>query len=213
MLSKQLEQYIEAHTSKEDRIQRELNRETHLKTYYPNMLSGHVQGKLLEMISYMIKPRRILEIGTFTAYSAIAMAKGLTENGLLYTIEVNEEMEELILRYLAKAGVDQKVKLLMGDALKIIPSLQETFDLVFIDADKEQYIDYYELALEKLNPGGFILADNVIWGQKVLDDPESTDKETRGIQRFNAHVNKDPRVEQVMLSVRDGLLLVRKCVS
>lgn len=213
MLSKQLEQYIEEHTSKEDQIQLELNRETHLKTYYPNMLSGHVQGKLLEMISHMIKPKRILEIGTFTGYSAIAMAKGLTENGLLYTIEVNEEMEEFIKKYLAMAGVAHKVKLLMGDALKILPSLQETFDLVFIDADKEQYVDYYELAMQKLKPGGFILADNVIWGQKVLDDPGSADKETRGIQRFNAYVKEDPRVEQLMLSVRDGLLLVRKCAG
>jgi len=210
MLKNTLIQFIENHTTPEDKILYALNRATHLRTFYPNMLSGRVQGKFLEMVSRMVRPEKILEIGTFTGYSAIALAKGLAHNGMLTTLEVNEEMEDFILEYIEKAGMQNKIKLLMGNALEIIPGLNDRFDLIFIDADKEQYVDYYELALPVLKPGGFILADNVLWSGKVLEDDAKSDKETMGIKAFNEHVKNDDRVEQVMLSIRDGLMLIRK---
>lgn len=161
-INKEIEQYIEEHSTPEDGVMKDLNRATHLKTFYPNMLSGNIQGKFLEMVSHMIKPKRILEIGTFTGYSAIAFAKGLEKGGKVVTIEVNDEMESFIKEFIKKAGMEDKIELMMGNALEIIPSLKDEFDLVFIDADKEQYLDYYQLAMEKLRHGGFILADNVL---------------------------------------------------
>lgn len=158
----------------------------------------------------MIQPKRVLEIGTFTSYSAIAMAQGLPDDALIFTIEINEEMESFIKEFIAKSGMDNKIKLLMGNALQVIPTLDETFDLVFIDADKEQYVDYYQLAKKKLRPGGFIIADNVIWSGKVLEKSSKTNKETQGIVAFNEFVKNDLEVEQLMLSIRDGLLLIRK---
>jgi predicted O-methyltransferase YrrM len=210
LVGEKLEVYVEQHTSPEGEILIELSRETHLKTYYPRMLSGKVQGKFLEMIVRMIQPARILEIGTFTGYSAIAMAKGLPENGKIITLEVNPEMEIFIKKFIKKSGLENKIELLIGDAVELIPKMKEEFDLVFIDADKEQYIDYYNLSMEKLKPGGFIIADNVLWSGKVLESDRKSDKETKGIKAFNDFVAKDSRVEQVILSVRDGLLLVRK---
>ncbi len=210
MLDPQIEKYIEDHTTPESELLKELNRQTHLRTFYPRMLSGNVQGKFLEMICWMIQPERVLEIGTFTGYSAIVMAQGLPKDGLIYTIEVNEEMETFIHEYISKSGLERKIKLLMGDALKIIPTLEEEFDLVFIDADKEQYVDYYKLAKTKLKKGGFIIADNVLWSGKVLEKSSKTDKETQGIVEFNEFVKNDPEVEQVMISIRDGLMLIRK---
>ena len=209
MINKEIEQYIEEHTTNENEVLYKLNRATHLKTFYPNMLSGHVQGKFLEMISYMIRPQFILEIGTFTGYSAICLAKGLAPGGKLITLESNEEMENFALEYIGMSEMDDRIELMMGDALEMIPGLNDQIDLVFIDADKEQYTDYYELVLPKVRDGGFILADNVIWGGKAVYD-KNPDKETKGIRRFNEHVKNDPRVEQVMLSVRDGLMLIRK---
>ena len=205
----EIEKYIENHATDESRILAHNYRETNLTTFYPQMLSGKVQAKFLEMICHMMKPERVLEIGTFTAYSAIAMAQGLSKNGLLYTIEVNEELETIIRKYIGLAGMNDKIKLLLGDALQIIPQLNESFDLVFIDADKEQYVDYYELSMEKLKPGGFILIDNVLWGGKAVKD-KNPDKETQGIRQLNEHVKNDERVEQVILSIRDGLMMVRK---
>jgi len=210
LLNEKLDQYIEKHTTDEDAVLQELSRETHLKTYYPRMLSGKVQGKFLEMIVQMIQPFRVLEIGTFTGYSAISMAKGMPENGKIITLEVNEEMESFIKKFIQKSGLENKIELLMGNAIELIPTLNEQFDLVFIDADKEQYIDYYNLSLEKLKPGGFILADNVLWSGKVLETDAKSDKETKGIKAFNDFVAKDSRVEQVIISVRDGLMLARK---
>jgi caffeoyl-CoA O-methyltransferase len=210
LIDKKIEEYVELNTTDESRVLEALNRATHLKTFYPNMLSGKVQGKFLEMISRMIKPKYILEIGTFTAYSAIALAKGMEDQGKLITLEINEEMESFIREYIEKSGMQDKIQLMMGNAIDIIPELQIEFDLVFIDADKEQYIDYYELALTKLKPGGFILADNVLWSGKVLENDSKSDKETMGIKAFNNLVKKDKRVEQVMLSIRDGLFLIRK---
>ncbi|NOX87083.1 MAG: O-methyltransferase [Chlorobi bacterium] len=209
MIQKEIEQYIERHTTPEDDVLYKLNRTTHLKTFYPNMLSGHVQGKFLEMISHMIRPEYILEIGTFTGYSAICLVKGLSEGGKLITLESNEEMESFASEFINLSGMHDRIELIMGNALQIIPGLKEKFDLVFIDADKEQYVDYYELILPKVRNGGFILADNVLWGGKTVYD-NKPDKETQGIRRFNEKVKNDPRVEQVMLSIRDGLMLIRK---
>lgn len=210
LIDKKIENYIDAHTTDETDVLYDLNRATHLKTFYPNMLSGKVQGKFLEMVSRMIRPKYILEVGTFTGYSAIALAKGLVDGGKLITLEVNEEMESFIRDYIQKSGMEDKIQLIIGNALKIIPALPHEFDLVFIDADKEQYVDYYELALNKLKKGGFMLADNVLWSGKVLENDAKSDKETLGIKVFNEHVKNDKRIEQVMLSVRDGLMLIRK---
>jgi len=216
MNSKEVEKYIEEHSSEEDSILYELYRETQLKTYYPRMVSGKQQGLFLEMISRMIKPGIILEIGTFTGYSAIQLAKGLKENGKIITIDINEELESLARKYFKKSGLANKIDFRIGDALEIIPSLKCEFDLTFIDADKEQYLDYYELVLEKTKQGGFILADNVWWSGKVLyPDKKMTksnkaDKETKGIVAFNEFVKNDSRVEKVIIPLRDGITIIRK---
>ncbi len=209
MFNIELEKYIEDFTSNESELLYILNRETNLKTTMPRMLSGKVQGKFLEMVSLMIKPKRILEIGTFTGYSAICLAKGLTEDGKIYTLESNEELEYIIRKYISKAQLSNKIELIIGDALTEIPKLTDFFDLVFIDADKEEYIKYYNLAKSKLKPNGFILVDNVLWGGKVFNT-KNPNKETKAIQAFNNYVNKDADVEQVMIPLRDGLLLIRK---
>ena len=174
------------------------------------MLSGHTQGRLLPMISKMIKPGTILEIGTFTGYSAICFAEGLTENGMLHCIEINPEYEEIIQRYIDNSGFHNKIKIHIGDALKIIPEFKEIFDLVFIDAGKEQYLRYYKLIFDKVKSGGFILADNALWDGKVLQEEKNIDKETRGIKEFNDFVQQDARVENFLLPFRDGLMIIRK---
>jgi len=210
MIDKKIEAYLEAHTTDESPLLYGLNRETHIKTFYPNMLSGKVQGKFLEMVVRMLQPKRILEIGTFTGYSALSMAQALPADGLLITLESNEEVVSFARRFFDQSPAGEKIRLIQGNALEQISELQETFDLIFIDADKEQYVDYYGKALPKLKTGGFILADNVLWGGKAVSSDKRSDKETNGIRSFNDHVAADPRVEQVMLSIRDGLLLVRK---
>lgn len=209
MLSREINEYIESHTTDETPLLYELNRETHQKTYYPNMLSGKVQGKFLEMIVTMLKPAHILEIGTFTGYSALSMAHALPEGGYLITIDRNEETAGFAKGYFSKSEDGKKIRFIQGDARDIIPALQETFDLIFIDADKSQYTEYYRLAFPKLRKGGFFLADNVLWGGKAVED-KRPDKETLGIRKFNDFVRNDDRVEQVLVSVRDGLLLIRK---
>ncbi|PLX01802.1 MAG: methyltransferase [Marinilabiliales bacterium] len=216
MVNKEIEDYMDEYSSKEDKLLHQLYRETQIKTYYPRMVSGKQQGLFLEMISRMIKPLNILEIGTFTGYSGIQMAKGLQDGGKLVTIDINEEMETFAGKYFKLSGLQDKIDFRIGNALEIIPQLDMKFDLVFIDADKEQYIDYYELAMEKLNTGGFILADNVLWSGKVLHPEKKTsksnkaDKETKGIVAFNKHVKKDKRVEKVIIPIRDGVTIIRK---
>lgn len=208
MIDSKIETYANDHSSTEDALLSELYRETHLKTVYPRMLSGPVLGKLLEMISRMIRPKRILEIGTFTGYATICMTRGLDANGLIHTIDVDPVMEDIYSKYFERAGITEQVHAHIGLASEVIPEIDETFDLVFIDADKENYPEYYELVFPKLRAGGFILADNVIWSGKVLDT--NPDKETIGIIQFNKKVQQDRRTDNVMLTLRDGLMLIRK---
>jgi len=210
MINKALDAYLEEHTTDEDQLMHEVNRQTHLTTYYPRMLSGKVQGKFLEFISKMMRPESILEIGSFTGYSALALAKGLSPTGKLITIDINEELETTLRNHFSQSEHAAQIELLIGNALEIIPTLNLVFDLIFIDGDKEQYTDYYEVALEKLKPGGFMLIDNVLWSGKVFEENASSDKETSGIIALNDMVTHDPRVEQVMLSIRDGILMIRK---
>ncbi len=205
-----LEDYVLKHSTAPDALLHEIYRQTNLRTIYPRMISGPVQGKLLEMICRMLQPKRVLEIGTFTAYAAISMARAMPDDGLLTTLEADEELEPLIHDFVAKAGLENKIELLIGDAKILIPGLKDDFDLVFIDADKLGYPTYYELAFEKVRAGGFILADNVLWSGKVAD-PGVTDAETMAIREFNQLVANDPRVEQVLLPLRDGLTIIRKC--
>jgi caffeoyl-CoA O-methyltransferase len=209
-LERELEQYILDHIDPEDPLLSELNRLTHVKMMHPRMLSGHLQGKILRMLSLMIKPKRVLEIGTFTGYSAICLAQGLSEGGHLHTIEINDEIIDIPLEYFKKFNIETKITLHVGDAKKIIPDLTDTFDLVFMDGEKSEYIDYYKIIFEKLVSGGFIIADNVLWDGKVLTEETSNDHFTKGIKAFNDFVLADTRVEKVMLTVRDGLMILRK---
>ena len=202
--------YAAQYTSGESGILIDLQRETHLKTVYPAMLAGHTQGKFLEMISNITQPKAILEIGTFSGYSAICMAQGLQADGHLHTIERNPEMEEMALKYFKKAGLENKISMHIGEAVNIIPSLKESFDLVYIDGDKKDYPDFYKLVIDRVQKGGLILADNVLWYNKVTDISGKKDKDTEGIQEFNQLVNSDPRVENILLPMFDGIMLIRK---
>lgn len=203
-----LEQYIEQHTSDEQPLLHQLNRETHLNVLQPNMLSGHYQGVLLQMLSRAISPKNILEIGTYTGYSAICLAQGLQAGGTLHTIDINEEMEPITQKYFKESGLSQQIKFHIGNALKIIPTLPTPFDLVFIDADKENYGAYFDLIVEKVRPGGLILADNVLWKGKVLSEPQ--DNKTAVLHRFNQKIQADGRVKNCLLPVRDGLMLIER---
>ncbi len=209
-LDPKLNSYVEQHCSPETEVLAELNRETQAKILMPRMLSGHLQGRILSMLSHMIHPTSILEIGTYTGYSALCLAEGLQENGLIHTIDINDELHALVKRYIEKASLQSKIKTYIGNALNIIPSLQLSFDLVFIDADKINYSGYYDLVFEKVRPGGFIIADNVLWSGKILDPPEKMDSDTKALHQFNEKVKQDLRVEKVLLPVRDGLLVIRK---
>jgi predicted O-methyltransferase YrrM len=210
MTTDMLLEYAEAHTTPELPLLAKLNRETHLSQVYPQMLSGHLQGTLLRMISHMMKPKRVLEIGTFTGYSAINLAIGIPDDGMVHTIEVNPELEDGIRRYISEASMNDKIILHIGEALMIIPALDELWDLVFIDADKPNYLGYYNMVLSRMRAGGFIIADNVLWDGKVTGDPAKMDKDTRGIVAFNQFVHQDERVENVILPIRDGLMIIRK---
>jgi caffeoyl-CoA O-methyltransferase len=201
--------YAEAYSRPEISALKELNRETNAKVLMPRMLSGHLQGRLLSMFSYMIQPKRILEIGTYTGYSAICLSEGLAEGGVLHTIDINAELKSMALKYFRQAGCDQKIVLHTGEALQIIPTLKETWDIVFIDADKKNYSAYYDLVIPHMRKGGFIIVDNVLWSGKVLDDPKMMDTDTKAIADFNKKVLSDDRVENMLLPVRDGLMIAR----
>ncbi|GAB4451659.1 MAG: class I SAM-dependent methyltransferase [Bacteroidales bacterium] len=204
-----VQKYVIEHTEEESELLKELERETNVKIYHPRMLSGHLQGKLLKMFSMMIAPYRILEIGTYTGYSALCLAEGLLPGGILHTIEINDELEEFIRLYINRSPLSSKIKLHIGNALNIIPGLDETFDLVFIDGDKREYLEYYLAIFEKVRQGGFIIADNVLWNGKVLNENEN-DEFTKSIRTFNDYVHYDTRVENVMLPLRDGMMILRK---
>ncbi|RLD27070.1 MAG: methyltransferase [Bacteroidetes bacterium] len=209
-IDKALETYAKEHTTPEPDSWVELTRETWLNKLHPRMLSGHLQGAFLSMISQMINPDRILEIGTFTGYSALALAKGLSKTGLLYTLDINKEHESLALKHFATDGISQKVKMIIGNALEIIPTLNEKWDLVFIDADKINYLEYFDLVFDKVKPGGWIIADNALWSGKVLIETDLKDKDTAAIKEFNDKIQADQRIENMLLPFRDGLMLMRK---
>lgn len=203
-----IQQYAEAHTSAEPSLLKKINRDTHARVLMPRMLSGHLQGRLLSMMSHMKKPQTILEIGTYTGYSAICLAEGLAEGGQLITIDVNDELEDLVRTNIRLAGMEHCIELKIGDAADIVSTLPGPFDLVFIDADKENYSLYYDLIFNRVPLQGIIIADNVLWSGKVLQD--KPDKDTRAIHQFNQKVAGDGRVEQVLVPVRDGLMVMRK---
>ena len=209
-MEKELDKYIREHSTPEDKVLEELYRQTHLYVVNPNMASGHIQGKFLEMLSFMIHPSRILEIGTYTGYSAICLARGLKGGGQLHTIEINDELNEMSTHYFALAGVADRVTLHTGRAQDVIPEMKYIFDLVFIDGDKREYCEYYDLVFEKVRKGGFIIADNVLWGGKIEGAEALKDPQTKGVVMFNEMVRKDPRVEKIVLPLRDGLMLIRK---
>ena len=208
IINDKIAEYAEKHTTPESAVLQELNRATHLKVLMPQMLSGHLQGRVLSMFIHMLKPKRILEIGTYTGYSAICMAEGLAEDGMLHTIDINEELADMCRKYFKEAGVAEKIIQHTGNALNIIPEIKETFDLVFIDADKINYINYYNMVFPKVNKGGFIIADNVLWSGRVLD--EKKDKDTKALVEYSDMVYQDNRVETLLLTVRDGLMIARK---
>ncbi|MBC8153925.1 MAG: O-methyltransferase, partial [Bacteroidetes bacterium] len=202
--------YADAHTSPERDWLRRLNRQTHLRVLKPRMLSGHGQGRLLSMISWMIRPRRVLEIGTYTGYSALCLAEGLASDGCVITLDNNEEIEPLARAFWAESPYGNRIDFRLGNAADIIPTLNETFDLVFIDADKLNNAHYFDLVIGHVRPGGFILADNVLWSGKVVQPVKSSDKDTLAVMAFNQKIQDDPRVENILLPIRDGILVVRK---
>jgi predicted O-methyltransferase YrrM len=204
----EIARYSEQHTQDENELLKQINRETHAQVLRPRMLSGHLQGRLLSMFSKMIAPRVILEIGTYTGYSALCMAEGLGPEGKLITLDINEELESRVRNYFSKSAYNDKIDFRIGNALQIIPTLQEKFDLVFIDADKENYARYFDLVINHVNLNGYILADNVLWSGKIVD--KNPDKDTKAIQDFNDKVHHDPRVEHILLPVRDGIMVMRK---
>ena len=208
IIQKQIQEYAERHTTEESPLLRKINRDTHAHVLSPRMLSGQLQGRVLSMISCMVRPRVILEIGTYTGYSAICLAEGLQENGKLITIDINEELYDRVNAYFQEGGLGDRIDYRIGDAAQILPQIDEKFDLVFIDADKENYSGYFDLVIDRVNLGGFILADNVLWSGKVLE--QKPDKDTRAILEFNAKIHRDKRVENVLLPIRDGIMLMRK---
>jgi predicted O-methyltransferase YrrM len=201
--------YAEIHTTEENELLADLNRATWTKVLQPRMLSGHIQGRLLSMFSKMIKPNRILEIGTYTGYSALCLAEGLAKDGELHTIDKNEELSHLMNSYFDKSSFKKNIKSHIGNALEIIPTMDEHWDLVFIDADKENYINYYNLLIDKMNPDSFIIADNVLWSGKVVDDSSEFDEETKILDEFNKMIQEDNRLENILLPIRDGLMVAR----
>ncbi len=205
-----LEEYILRHIDEEDDYLKALYRDTHVKLLRPRMASGHLQGRMLKMFVRMIRPKQILEIGTYSGYSALCMAEGLDEGSVLHTFEINDEQEDFTRPWLEQSLYADKIKFYIGDALERVPQLGITFDLVFVDGDKRKYMEYYEMSLAHLSPGGYIIADNTLWDGHVTETPNPNDAQTIGIQAFNEFVAKDNRVEKVILPLRDGLTIIRK---
>ena len=209
-LDEKIEAYALAHSQPESAILKKINRDTHANVLMPRMLSGHMQGNLLSMLSHMIQPEQILEIGTYTGYSAVCLAQGLQGTGQLHTIDINEELEIRVRSFFEEAGLTNKINYYIGNALTIIPTIQKKFDMVFIDADKKNYSAYYDLVFDKVRKGGYIIADNVLWSGKVLSPIEKMDADTKTIDAFNKKVHEDSRVEHMLLPLRDGLMIARK---
>lgn len=204
-----LDRYLTDHSREEEPLLKELTRHTYLNEVHPNMLTGHILGSFLSMFSSLLSPAKILEIGTYTGYSAICLARGLRQGGTLTTIEINEELTSTAQGFFQRADLHEQIHLINGDALELIPTLKDTFDLVFIDAHKDDYADYYKLVINKVRSGGYILADNVLWGGKVLDD-KLTDPTTIIIDQFNKMITEDPRVDNFLLPLRDGIMVIKK---
>ncbi len=209
-ITEELEEYCEAHSTPESDLLYRLNRETNLKCIKPRMISGHLQGRLLSFISQMMRPKRILEIGTYTGYATLCLAEGLSDDGRIDTIEVDEELEEMIRRYFSQSAYNEKITLHIGDALQVLKQLDATWDLVFMDAEKDDYIAYYELVLPRLRQGGIIMADNVLWSGKVIQEVKTGDKETRALMKFNDYILADKRVKNFLLPFRDGIMIIEK---
>lgn len=207
-IKEQLDQYCSDHTTAASELLYDLERETYIKTLAPQMLSGHLQGTLLQFLSEMIQPSLIVEIGTFTGYSAICLAQGLQKGGMLHTIDINPEIQYFVDKYIKRAKLEKQVTFHLGNALDIVPQLPDDIDLAFIDAGKQQYLDFYELILPKIKKGGYILADNVLWSGKVLSD--ATDSDTVSIRTFNQKIQADKRVKNIVLPIRDGLSIIQK---
>lgn len=206
-----LENYILSHSDAEPDLLKTLTREANVKLLHPRMLSGHLQGRLLKMFTQMIRPKQVLELGTYTGYSAICIAEALSDDATVHTVEINDEMEDFIVHYLQQSPDNKKIKLYIADALQIIPTFEDDFfDMVFIDADKRLYWDYFEKVLPKVKSGGFLLVDNTLWNGKVVESVDSNDWQTKGILRFNDNLAKDDRVTKVILPIRDGITLIRK---
>ncbi len=208
-LPEDIDNYVVQHSQQEPKLLKELSRETWQKVLNPRMLSGAFQGRVLSMISKLIAPKTILEIGTYTGYSALCLAEGLQENGILHTIDKNEELEELQYKYFQKSSFGNQIKQYVGNAIEIIPSIEDKFDLVFIDADKSNYLNYFELIIGKMNKGGIILSDNVLWSGKVVEPLEEKDIDTKVLLEYNRLLNEDDRIETVLLPIRDGLTVSR----
>ena len=209
-LPEDINEYSEKYSQAESEVLAELNRETWSKVLQPRMLSGHLQGRVLSMLSKMIQPKRILEIGTYTSYAALCMAEGLSEEGKLFTIDKNEELTDMVNRYVEKANFKNQIEVLVGNALDVIPTLEEKWDLVFIDADKSNYSKYYDLLIDQMPSGSYLIADNVLWSGKVTQNYDELDSETQALIDFSKKVHEDERVENVLFPIRDGLMLIRK---
>ena len=208
LINDDLQDLLLQYCEPENQLLQQIDRETNLKVLMPRMISGHYQGRVLSMLSKMVSPKRILEIGTFTGYATLCLAEGLAENGILYTLDINIELEDMVRKHFAQSPYNSQINYILGDATKTVNDLNETFDIVFIDADKKNNGTYYDLIFDRVRPGGIIIVDNVLWSGKVLQDKQ--DKDTRNITSFNDKIAEDQRVEKLILPVRDGLFVIRK---
>ena len=209
-IPQKIDDYVCAHSENEPKLLYELNRETHINVLRPRMLSGHFQGRVLSLLSHMIQPENVLEIGTYTGYSALCFAEGLKEGGKILTLDINEELEDLVNEFVQKSEYKDAIECRIGDAMEIIPTLNQEFDLVFIDADKSNYINYYNLVFDKVKKGGYIIIDNVLWSGKVVEPVESGDIDTQVLVDLNKMIHEDERVQEVLFPIRDGLMIARK---